>query len=157
MTDEQKCIIKELYPYYSGQEVAIRVGSSKSQVNEYAKRNGITHTPETIERLKRKAISKLCEGHSKESYIKGSEATKRKRKYDTFLLLSGKKQNTKLRISILPQKTRRRITMLCHLYNYFKSDDRNSTVVYYDKETKRNAYAEKYANEKYGITFEEGE
>lgn len=47
--------------------------------------------------------------------------------------------------------------MLCHLYNYFKSDDRNSTVVYYDKETKRNAYAEKYANEKYGITFEEGE
>lgn len=157
MTDEQKRIITELYPHYSGKEIGDKIEVNRNRVNAYAKLHGLTHTSETTARLKKKSVTMLEKGRSHESYMKAANTTRRKRQYDTFLLLSGKKQKTKLKVSILPQKTRRRITMLCHLYHYFKSDDRNSTTVYYDKETRRNAFAEKFAKEKYGITFEEAD
>lgn len=157
MTDEQKRQIIELYPHYSGREIGDKIGLRRTVVNAYAKKMGITHTPEAYRRIKHERTMKGIAGHSQKSREQAREKNKRTRLMETYRLLSGDRQKTKLKISILPQKTRRRITMLCHLYNYFKSDDRNSTVVYYDSETRRNAFAEKYAHEKYGITFEEGE
>jgi len=155
MTDEQRRFIEENYPYMSGREVGEKVGMDRNWINTYARKHGLKHTPDTIKRIKEGRLHNLTHSRTKETYKKISGAFKKTYKMEVFRVLSGYKQKTKLKVCVLPKKTRRRITMLCHSYNYFKSDDLNSSTVYYDSETKRNAKAEEYAKEKYGIKFEE--
>jgi len=157
MTEEQRHLIEELYPNHSSREISVKIGAHKSSVIRYAAQNGLKHTPETTERLRRKVRDSMIASRTKDVYKKIGEKRKRMILCERLRLLQGERQRTKLRISTLPQNVRNRIASLCHVFNYFRGDDLNERVVFYDSETKRNAKAEKFAMRKYHIRFENAE
>lgn len=153
MTDYQKQQIIELFPTFSGAEIGRRIGLSRNYVNTFAKYMGIKHTPETWERIKRQRVIASFEAHTKASREKATAKRKRTYKREMLRLLGGQKKETNITISILSHKCRRRMTMLCNMYNYFRDHDINKAVVYYDKETRCNDAAENFAHQRYGIEF----
>jgi hypothetical protein len=157
MTEEQKQKIIELYPTHSASEIGKIIGLNKSRVNFFASKQGIKHTERTLERLKHERTAKSIAARNKDSWKKAADKRRRTYKMEMLRLLSGQKKQTKIIVSVLPFKCRRRMTMLCNTFNYFRDEDINKAVVYYDKETRRSARAEKYAKEKYGIDFVEAD
>lgn len=157
LSEEQKAMVKKLYPDHSQSEISRIMNVKKGLVNRYVSEQGLTHTQETIDRFKRKAIDSMVSARTKETYAKISVARKRRFVCERFRIMQGSRQETKLRVSTLPFKTRRRMTMLCYVFNYFRSEDLNDAVVYYDSETRRSEKAEKYAMEKYHIRFEKAD
>ena len=150
-------MINKLYPYHSQSEIAGIISAKKTLVNSYARKQGLTHTQETIDRLKKKAINNMKSGRTRETYAKISVIRKRQFVCERFRLMQGYERKTKLRATTLPFKVRRRMTMLCYEFNYFRGEDLNDAVVYYDSETRRSEKAEKYAMEKYHIRFEKAD
>ena len=132
-------------------------GINRNRINDYARKNGIRHTPEAWQRIKRCRVIDALRGHTKESYLKGAATRKRTYRSEMLRLLSEQSKETKITVSVLSHKCRRRMIMLCNQYNYFRDDDINKAIVYYDSKTRRNASAESYANEKYGIEFVEAD
>ena len=152
-TDEQRHIIAKLYPQRSSREIAELLNVGKSCVVNFAKKNNLHHTEECIQRLRHERTMKSIKARTAETYRKISVTRHRTYLSERLCLLSGKKKETKIIVSILPPKCRRRMTMLCTKFNYFRDEDTNKAVVYYDSETRRNSKAEQYAQEKYGIKF----
>ena len=157
MTEEQKQKIIELYPTHSASEIGKITGLSKNRINHFANKQGIKHTERTLERMKHERIAKCVAAHNKNSWKKAADKRHRTYKMEMLRLLSGQKKQTKINVSVLSFKCRRRMIMLCNTFNYFRDEDINKAVVYYDKETRRSARAEKYAKEKYGINFVEAD
>lgn len=157
MTEEQKQKIIELYPTHSASEIGKIIGLHKSGINSFANKQGIKHTERTLERIKYERTAKGVASHNKDSWKKAANKRRRIYKMEMLRLLSGQEKQTKLTVSVLSFKCRRRMTMLCNTFNYFRDEDINKAVVYYDKETRRSARAEKYAKEKYGINFVEAD
>ena len=157
MTEEQKQKIIELYPTHSASEIGKIIGLGKSRINFFANRQGIKHTERTLERLKHERTVKSIAAHKKDSWKKAADKRRRTYKMEMLRLLSGQEKQTKIIVSVLSFKCRRRMIMLCNTFNYFRDEDINKAVVYYDKETRRSARAEKYAHEKYGINFVEAD
>lgn len=153
MTDYQKQQIIELFPTLSGAEIGRRIGLSRNYVNAFAKRMGVEHTSEAWQRIKHDRAAASVAGHTKESYKKAASKRRRTYKREMFRLLSGEKKETNIIISVLSHKCRRRMIMLCNMYNYFRDPDINEAMVYYDSETRRNSTAEQFATTKYGIKF----
>lgn len=157
MTEEQKQKIIELYPTHSASEIGKIIGLGKSRVNRFANKQGIKHTEITLERIKHERTAKGVAAHNKDSWKKAAEKRHCTYKMELMRLLSGQEKQTKIIVSVLSRKCRRRMIMLCNTFNYFRDADINKAVVYYDKETRRSAKAEKYAKEKYGINFVEAD
>ena len=157
MTEEQKQKIIELYPTHSASEIGKMIGLNKSRINCFANKQGIKHTEGTLERMKHERVVKSIAAHKKKSWEKAAEKRRRTYKMEMLRLLSGQEKQTKIIVSVLSRKCRRRMIMLCNTFNYFRDEDINKAVVYYDKETRRSARAEKYAKEKYGINFVEAD
>lgn len=153
MTEEQKQKIIELYPTHSASEISKIIGLNRCRINYFANKQGIKHTERTLERIKHDRTAKGVAAHKKNSWKKAAEKRRRTYKMEMLRLLSGQEKQTKIIISVLSYKCRRRMIMLCNMFNYFRDEDINKAVVYYDKETRRSARAEKYAAEKYGIKF----
>lgn len=153
MTEEQKQKIMDLYPTHSASEIGDIIGLNRSRVSAYASKYGIKHTEETWKRIKHERTAKGVAAHNKDSWKKAAEKRHRTYKMELMRLLSGQEKQTKIIVSVLSRKCRRRMIMLCNTFNYFRDEDINKAVVYYDKETRRSARAEKYAAEKYGIKF----
>ena len=153
MTEAQKQKIIELYPTHSASEISKIIGLNRCRINYFANKQGIKHTERTLERIKHDRTAKGVAAHKKNSWKKAAEKRRRTYKMEMLRLLSGQKKQTKMIISVLSYKCRRRMIMLCNTFNYFRDEDINKAVVYYDKETRRSARAEKYAAEKYGIKF----
>ena len=153
MTEEQKQKIIELYPTHSASEISKIIGLNRCRTNYFANKQGIKHTERTLERIKHDRTAKGVAAHKKNSWKKAAEKRRRTYKMEMLRLLSGQEKQTKIIISVLSYKCRRRMIMLCNTFNYFRDEDINKAVVYYDKETRRSARAEKYAAEKYGIKF----
>ena len=153
MTEEQKQKIIELYPTHSASEISKIIGLNRCRINYFANKQGIKHTERTLERIKHDRTAKGVAAHKKNSWKKASEKRRRTYKMEMLRLLSGQEKQTKIIVSVLSRKCRRRMIMLCNTFNYFRDADINKAVVYYDKETRRSARAEKYAAEKYGIKF----
>ena len=153
MTEEQKQKIIELYPTHSASEISKIIGLNRCRINYFANKQGIKHTERTLERIKHDRTAKGVAAHKKNSWKKAAEKRRRTYKMEMLRLLSGQEKQTKIIISVLSYKCRRRMIMLCNTFNYFRDEDINKAVVYYDKETRRSARAEKYAAEKYGIKF----
>lgn len=151
MTDYQKQQIIEMYPTMSGVDIGRAIGLTGNYVNWFAKKNGLCHNQETLQQMKRANAS--IAAHTKDSYKKAAMTRQRTYKAEQLRLMSGMDKKTRIIISLLSVKCRRRMKTLCHDYNYFRDPDINKAVVYYDSETRRNAFAEKYAQEKYGIKF----
>ena len=157
MTEEQKQKIIELYPTHSASEISKIIGLNRCRINYVANKQGIKHTERTLERIKHDRTAKGVAAHKKNSWKKAAEKRRRTYKMEMLRLLSGQEKQTKIIISVLSYKCRRRMIMLCNTFNYFRDEDINKAVVYYDKETRRSARAEKYAKEKYGINFVEAD
>lgn len=153
MTEEQKQKIIELYPTHSASEISKIIGLNRCRINYFANKQGIKHTERTLERIKHERTAKGVAAHNKDSWKKAAEKRHRTYKMELIRLLSGQEKQTKIIVSVLSRKCRRRMIMLCNMFNYFRDADINKAVVYYDKETRRSARAEKYAAEKYGIKF----
>lgn len=153
MTEEQKQKIIELYPTHSASEISKIIGLNRCRINYFANKQGIKHTERTLERIKHDRTAKGVAAHNKNSWKKAAEKRRRTYKMEMLRLLSGQEKQTKIIVSVLSRKCRRRMIMLCNTFNYFRDADINKAVVYYDKETRRSARAEKYAAEKYGIKF----
>lgn len=154
MTDKQKELIRQLYPDHITREICDIVGLRANTINEYALRHGIRHSEETWQRITHNRVSACNKAHTKESYRLAAKAIKAKYQSEMFRLLSGQKKQTRMTISILPPKCRMRMSALCYRDNYFRGDDLNDAVLYYDEHTTRNARSEEYAKKKYGIRFE---
>ena len=157
MTEEQKHKIIELYPTHSASEIGKVIGLDKDRINRFAKKQGIKHTERTWKRIKHERTEKCVAAHNQYSWKKAVAKRRRTYKMELIRLLSGQKKQTNIIVSVLSFKCRRRMKMLCYTFNYFRDEDINKAVVYYDKETKRSAKAEKYAKEKYGIDFIEAD
>lgn len=153
MTEEQKQKIIELYPTHSAREIGNIIGLDRSRVNAFASKHGIKHTEEAWKRIKHDRTMKSIAAHNGKSRVRAADKRHRTYKMEMLRLLSGQEKQTKITVSVLSYKCRRRMIMLCNTFNYFRDEDINKAVVYYDKETKRSARAEKYATEKYGIKF----
>ena len=153
MTEAQKLKIIELYPTHSASEIGDIIGLNSSSVNAYASKYGIKHTEEAWKRIKHDVAMKGVAAHKAKSWQRAADKRRRTYKMEMLRLLSGQEKQTKIIISVLSYKCRRRMIMLCNTFNYFRDEDINKAVVYYDKETRRSARAEKYAAEKYGIKF----
>ena len=126
---------------------------NRSRVNAFASKYGIKHTEEAWKRIKHDKAMKGVAAHKAKSWQCAADKRRRTYKMEMLRLLSGQEKQTKIIISVLSYKCRRRMIMLCNTFNYFRDEDINKAVVYYDKETRRSARAEKYATEKYGIKF----
>lgn len=145
--------VAELYPLYSASEVEAMTGINKITVAKIVLRNGFSHTPETLKRLAKKRVEAMGTPEAKRrSAISIRKAYARERRR----LLSGLRQETRYRVSLLPLRVRNRKYELCRNYGYFSDGNPNSTTLYYDHETRRNVNAERYASEHYGIQFREG-
>lgn len=153
MTEAQKQKIIELYPTHSASEIGDIIGLNRSRVNAYASKYGIKHTEEAWKRIKHDGAMKGVAAHKAKSWQRAADKRRRTYKMEMLRLLSGQEKQTKIIISVLSYKCRWRMIMLCNTFNYFRDEDINKAVVYYDKETRRSARAEKYAAEKYGIKF----
>lgn len=157
MTDYQRQKIRELFPTHSGSEIGRIIGLSRSYINAEAKKMGLSHTFETWERLKKMRTTLAAKARTKESYARAMATRKRTYNREMFRMLGGQKKETNITISILSHKCRRRMSVLCTLYNYFRDPDINKAVVYYDSETTRNKAAEEFATSHYGIKFVEAD
>lgn len=144
-------IVKAEYPYRSAQEIASKYGISKATVSCWARKLKITHTPETERRIKEKVDKALREAPSPESIAAGLKKRARKRRMETFRVISGMPQKTNIRIRVIPARTQKAIWRLCRRLGYLKTA-RNSVTLAYDNETRRTRNETLYT-ERYGIQF----
>ncbi len=144
-------IVKAEYPHKSAREIAIEYGFSKSTVVRIVHKYNLKHTQEAARRIEEKVNKALTGPCPPDSYAIGKEKRRRKRKMDTFRVLSGMPQQTGYRIRILPVRTQKAIWFLCKRYGYSKSSH-NSVVMLYDEATRR-AKNERIYTERYGIEF----
>lgn len=153
ITDEQEKDIIRLYPEHSGKWIAQKVGISYSDMRAIVRTHGLRHTEETTRRLKLEILERARAARTEETARKISKTVKTLRRQETLRLMSGQKQLTKLHICLLPQKTRNRMSGLVTARHYFRGNDINRCVLYYDEQTKRSSRAEEYATKHYGIVF----
>lgn len=153
MNERLKQEVTRLYPTHTASEIAEKIGYSKGYINEVALRLNLKHNASTLQRIKLKqrecglkAASEVAHQRSIATRLKKIEKEKRR-------LLSGLKPETNMRISILPKRIKEHMYYMISEYSYFKDSDPNHTVLYYDKETRRNLYAEKFTKERYGINI----
>ncbi len=153
MTEEQKQKIIEFYPTMSGSEIGKILGLSRQHIHLYAKKMGLSHTDECWRRIKKIRSDAITKGHTKSSYEKSRKTRRRTYRRELLRLLSGQQKESKITVSILSYRCRRRMTMLCYMYDYFRDPDINKSVVYYDEKTRRNGRAEAFAAKYYGVKF----
>lgn len=154
ITEEQKEVIRKMYPKHFASEIAPIINTSRSVVTRYAQKMGISHDAEWYAKARaeqvrmvvnRKGARKRLSEHMKALYAK-----ERRR------MINGEKQKTKYKIRIIPRRYVERMDYMVRIYKYFRNENPNSYVLYYDSQTKRSARAEKTSFEEYGIIFKQG-
>lgn len=153
MADEQIQQIRALYPDYSCTEIANMTGISFKAINMYVFHHKLKHTEECTIRLRKKSNFNMVMAHNEAVNRRSTETKKKIARMEVIRLLSGEKQKTNMRLSILPMKMRLRMTYMCNVFHYFRDDDINKVVLYYDSETNRSLLSEKRAKEQFGIKF----
>lgn len=146
--------VAELYPDHSQREIAELLGLGISRPGKIARRLGLTHSPETEERLKVKQMEKRMMAHTPEVWERAISKCRRKRRMEMRRLLGGEKQQTRYRLSIMPKKQRACLQRLARKFGYIYT--LNSYVVCYDEQTDRRLnmlYDEDYYARKYGVRF----
>lgn len=139
-----------LYRDRTASEVAALIGVPKYQIRYWIERYGGRHDEETNKKIRRRLNANLRTPEVREKH---DEAVRHVIKMERWRVVSGMPQKTKRKISILPTKIRRSFAHACRRYNYFRDDDCNALVLYYDEETTRNAQYEAFCEKKYNIRF----
>lgn len=173
-------IVAEEYPHYSEGEIVARHPDiiTEGQVKASVLRQGLEHTQETIERLRREqrergtqSLARMrdteSEAHRKWRYALSAGKREKLRKMNLTRLMLGEKPIGKL--LLYDKHTKRMLKTrgkLARVYNYFIDDEPDispfmKNTLYYDKETRRlkkryknsDFGTEAYFTRKYGIRF----
>lgn len=146
--------IVAMYPTMFCAEIAEVLGISPRMVHSHAKRLGLKHSEETIARIKAKRYGRFREwcasARAKEAWARSGRKIAKLWRMERLRALSGMKQESRYKVSVLPAKIRRVIYNLAKRYGYLYADD--STMLWYDGQTSRNPREQYYAN-RYGIRF----
>lgn len=149
--DEQ---IAKLYTNHSVKEIAEIVGCHPSTVGKAAKRLKLTHSKETIERLKKNSLANLKKAYEKAIINKRVKSWKRTMRAEKLRFMSCIPQKTNLRFSELPAKAYHAKYNLITKHGYFGFEG-EPYILGYDRNTRR--MDEEYYKNKYGFSFEEDE
>lgn len=152
---EHEALVRRWFPTMSGKEMEKRFGILKGRAEKIAWELGVRHTPETEERLRRKAIENLERGRETRDVMKGARKRKRTYREEELRVCEGKPQLTRLKLRTLPYRVYKAKHYLKGKYNYFGVED-EPYVLGYDGETKRRKDSEDYYKKKYGLRFEKG-
>ena len=149
--DEQ---ITKLYPDHSVREIAVIVGCHPSTVDKAAKRLKLTHSEETIERLKKNSLANLKKGHNKAAIYKRVKSWQRTMCMEKFRVISCIPQRTNFKFAELPSKAYHAKYHLITKHGYFAFEG-EPYILGYDRNTHR--MNEEFYKNKYGFSFEEDE
>ena len=112
---------------------------------------GLEHDEETKIRIRKERNKSLRNYWNKEKYANKGRKLHMQYKMDELRVMSGKPQETRLRIRKLSPKALNAKMYLRRSCNYFYSDG-EPFVLYYDSETKRHP-KEEYYTRKFGFKF----
>lgn len=149
--DEQITI---LYPDHSVREIAVIVRCHPSTVGKAAKRLKLTHSEETIERLKKNSLANLKKAYEKATISKRVKSWQRTMQMEKFRVISCIPQQTRFKFADMPIKAYHAKYNLITKHGYFAFEGEPYTIGY-DQNTHR--MNEEYYKNKYGFSFEEDE
>lgn len=151
ISEETKAEIARLYPTKTAREICGLLGITMSSVIWQAKKLGLTHNDETKRRIRQNRHSPLKRYWNEETYAKNGKKHHLLYKREELRVMSGKPQQTCIRLRKLTSKALNAKIYLRKSHNYFYSKG-EPFVLCYDNETKRSKKEEYYAN-KFGFTF----
>lgn len=145
--NEEK-IVASLYKDHPIKDIMKITGLSWRRIRTISYALGISRDKETNIRFLKNAINDL------ELKKRMSQKIKLVRKMEVMRVMGGLPQKTKLRITLVPIKTRRAANRLSFYYNYFRLiDDHGPYTVFYDNNTKRKEKLEELYKKRYGFNF----
>lgn len=152
----KKEIITARYPLMSALEIAERYGIPAHVTYYWAHKLNITHTPDTLLRLKRKQADSVRHSPSPETRRKRSDNVKKVWRMEYFRAMSGMSRRTQLKLRLIPRRTSEAMYRLRHRRGYFSCKGCPPLTLYYDSLTTR-APNEAYYASRYGIRFEQAD
>lgn len=144
-------VVRTMFPTMSGSEIQQQTGFLKGRIEKIARELGVKHTPETLERLKRKTAACITMAHTAEAKSRANRSRLKTIRIERFRVLSGQKQHTKLRIAKTSMRTYKAKWHLQKYYNYFTVDGDDPYIMIYDDDTRR--ANENFYIDKYGLKF----
>ena len=144
-------LIARLYPHMTASEIARETGMCKSTVNHWARRLGVAHSPETLERIAREQAARRATAWTAETARKRAEATRRRRRMDELRILSGQPQETRFRFKRMPRRCYKAIWHYVNHRGYFQVDGEPYSL-YYDGQTRRTPLEDRAAA-RHGLRF----
>ncbi len=148
---ELESVVRSRYPTMTASEIGLEYGLCPSTVRKWARRLGVGHTPETLERIRRGQEANRAKGRTEEASRKRAKLWKRRRRADELRVLSGLPQKTAHRFKKMPSRCYKAIWYYVNYRGYFQVDGEPFNL-YYDGQTRRTPFEERAAG-KYGIRF----
>lgn len=151
LNDETISKISDMYKTMTAREISDLLDIPQSTILGQVKKLGLVHDEETKNRIRKERNKSLRNYWNKERYAIKGRKLHMQYKMDELRVMSGKPQETKLRMRNLSQKALNAKIYLRKSHNYFYSKG-EPFVLCYDNETKRSKKEKYYAN-KFGFTF----
>lgn len=152
IAEYKRKVLRSMYSTHSIREIAEYIGCRKDSLYKLAKQMQLSHNQETLSRIKNIQYANLSLGHTRESIEKRVKTRKRTIRMERLRILSGEKQQTKLKVIKMPNKTYHAKYNLIYRHGYFPYEN-EPYVLGYDQDTRR--VEEEYFKKKYGLSFEE--
>lgn len=133
-------------------DIARITGMPFNRVKKIMQTNGIHVNAEFVRNERRRNIMEKC--HSDEVHRKLSRSIKYIHWLERNRVLSGKPQQTKYKVSMVPKRIQRAAYNLCHLYGYIRPNKDDYYNFLYDDDTHR-VRCEGYYERRYGFTFKQ--
>lgn len=143
--------ISVMYQTMTAREISEVLNIPQSTILGQVSKLGLKHNVETINRIRKERNKSLRNYWNKERYASKGRKLHMQYKMDELRVMSGKPQETKLRIRKLSSKALNAKMYLRKSYNYFYSKG-EPFILCYDSETKRHP-KEEYYTEKFGFKF----
>lgn len=143
--------ISDLYRTNTAREISELLDIPISTILRQVSKFGLEHDEETKIRIRKERNKSLRNYWNKEKYANKGRKLHMQYKMDELRVMSGKPQETRLRIRKLSPKALNAKMYLRRSCNYFYSDG-EPFVLYYDSETKRHP-KEEYYTRKFGFKF----
>lgn len=143
--------ISDMYKTMTAREISELLDIPISTILRQVSKFGLEHDEETKIRIRKERNKSLRNYWNKEKYASKGRKLHMQYKMDELRVLSGKPQETRLRIRKLSPKALIAKMYLRKSYNYFYSDG-EPFILCYDAETKRHP-KEEYYTRKFGFKF----
>lgn len=143
--------ISDMYKTMTAREISELLDIPISTILRQVSKFGLEHDEETKNRIRKERNKSLRNYWNKEKYASKGRKLHMQYKMDELRVLSGKPQETRLRMRKLSPKALNAKMYLRKFYNYFYSDG-EPFVLCYDAETKRHP-KEEYYTRKFGFKF----